>query len=102
MSVNSSQVCKLSEAMANRPKSGHNKNFHSRFSNMAEKLCLQLNDFQGNAKKAFGHLRGTTDFADVTLDCEDGKQIEAHKVILASSSPFFQRILKGNKHRVTR
>ena len=65
---------------------------------MAEKLCLQWNDFQGNARKAFGHLRGATDFADVTLACEDGKQIEAHKVILAASSPFFQRILKGNKH----
>ena len=98
MNVNSSQVNKLSEAIANRPKSGHNKNVPSRFSKMAEKLCLQWNDFQGNAKNAFGHLRGTADFADVTLACEDGKQIEAHKVILAASSPFFQRILKGNKH----
>ena len=38
------------------------------------------------------------DFTDVTLACEDGKQVEAHKVILASSSPFFQSILKKNKH----
>ena len=65
---------------------------------MAEKLCLQWNDFQENVKNAFGQLRGTTDFVDVTLACEDGQQIEAHKVILAASSPFFQRILKGNKH----
>ena len=35
---------------------------------------------------------------DVTLASEDGKQIEAHKVILAMSSPFFQNILKRNKH----
>ena len=28
----------------------------------------------------------------------DGHQIEAHKVILAASSPFFQAILKKNKH----
>ena len=98
MNVNSSQVNKLSEAIANRPKSGHNKNVRSRFSKMAEKLCLQWNDFQGNAKNAFGHLRGTADFVDVTLACADGQQIEAHKVILAASSPFFQRILKGNKH----
>ena len=48
-------------------------------------------------KSAFGHLRVTNDFADVTLGCEDGQQIEAHKVILAASSPFFQRILKRNK-----
>ena len=65
---------------------------------MAEKLCLQWNDFQDNVKNAFGHLRGTNDFVDVTLACEDGQQIEAHKVILAASSPFFQRILKRNKH----
>ena len=65
---------------------------------MAEKLCLQWSDFQENVKSAFGHLRSTNDFADVTLACEDGQQIEAHKVILAASSPFFQRILKRNKH----
>ena len=65
---------------------------------MAEKLCLQWNDYQDNVKNAFGHLRDTSDFVDVTLACEDGQQIEAHKVILAASSPFFQRILKGNKH----
>ena len=29
------------------------------------------------------------EFAHVTLACEDGHQIEAHKVILAASSPFF-------------
>ena len=65
---------------------------------MAEKLCLQWNDFQENAKSAFGHLRGTNDFSDVTLACEDGQQIEAHKAILAALSPFFQRILKRNQH----
>ena len=65
---------------------------------MTEKLCLQWNDFQENVKSAFGHLRVTNDFADETLGCEDGQQIEAHKVILAASSPFFQRILERNKH----
>ena len=65
---------------------------------MSEKLCLQWNDFQNNIKNAFGHLRNTTDFVDVTLACEDGRQIEAHKVILAATSPFFEKILKENKH----
>ena len=65
---------------------------------MTEKLCLQWNDFQENVKSAFGHLRGTNDFIDVTLACEGGRHIEAHKVILSASSPFFQRILKGIKH----
>ena len=39
-----------------------------------------------------------SDFADVTLACEDGQQVEAHKLVLASSSPFFQKLLGRNKH----
>ena len=35
---------------------------------------------------------------DVTLACEDGKQIEAHKVVLSATSPFFLDLLKRNKH----
>ena len=65
---------------------------------MSEKLCLNWNDFQENVNVAFGSLRGDHDFADVTLVCEDGQQIEAHKVILAASSPFFFDLLKRNKH----
>ena len=34
----------------------------------------------------------------MTLACEDGQQVEAHKVILAASSPFFQKLLGRNKH----
>ena len=60
---------------------------------MDEKLCLQWNEFHDNVKNAFGELRDSTDFVDVTLACEDGRQIEAHKVIIAASSPFFERFL---------
>jgi len=63
-----------------------------------EKLCLKWNDFQENAISAFGTLREDREFADVTLACEDGQQVEAHKVILASSSPFFLNLLRRNKH----
>ena len=38
------------------------------------------------------------DFTDVTLACDDGKLVKAHKVILAASSPLFQDLLKRNKH----
>ena len=65
---------------------------------MSEKLCLKWNDFQENVNTAFGNLKEDNDFADVTLACEDGQQIEAHKVILASSSPFFWNLLKRNQH----
>ena len=53
---------------------------------MSEKLCLQWNDFKENVITAFGSLRDDKDFSDVTLACEDGQQVEAHKVILAASS----------------
>ena len=65
---------------------------------MSEKLCLKWNDFQENVTTAFGNLRGNNDFSDVTLACEDGQQFEAHKVILAASSPFFQRLLERKRH----
>merc|ERR1712150_103974 len=63
-----------------------------------EKLCLKWNDFQENVISAFGTLREDREFADVTLACEDGQQVVAHKVILASSSPFFLNLLRRNKH----
>ena len=63
-----------------------------------EKLCLQWNNFNENLNSAFRTFRSSEDFADVTLACEDGTQIETHKVILASSSPFFMEVLKKNKH----
>ena len=65
---------------------------------MSEKLCLQWNNFQDNVKSSFKELRKSSDFVDVTLACEDGHQIEAHRVILAASSPFFQNILEKSKH----
>ena len=65
---------------------------------MTEKLCLQWNDYKENTKSALGNLRQDKYFIDVTLACEDGQQVEAHKVILAASSPFFQKLLGRNKH----
>ena len=64
----------------------------------SEKLCLQWNDFKENITSSFKELREDRDFTDVTLACEDGAQYEAHKVVLASSSPFFMELLKKNKH----
>ena len=63
-----------------------------------EKLCLKWNNFQANLYSAFGRFRDDLDFADVTLASDDGKQFETHKIILASSSPFFMEVLRKNKH----
>ena len=60
-------------------------------------LCLQWNDFQENLISAFVNLREDYDFAGVTLVSEDGQQFEAHKVILAASDPFFQKLFGRNK-----
>ena len=65
---------------------------------MSEKFLLQWNDFKANKDSAFGRLRDDKEFIDVTLVCDDGQQMEAHKVILAASSPFFEKILSTNKH----
>ena len=65
---------------------------------MSEKLCLQWNDFKENAIGSLGSLKDDKEFLDVTLVSEDGKQIEAHKVILSISSPFFKNLLKRNIH----
>ena len=63
-----------------------------------ERLCLQWNDFKDNVSSSFRDLREDKEFTDVTLACEDGQQVEAHKVVLIASSPFFLNILKRNKH----
>ena len=65
---------------------------------MSDKLCLQWNDFQKNVANAFRNLRKDNEFADLTLVCEDGNQIEVHKMVLSSSSPFFKTLLAKNKH----
>ena len=63
----------------------------------SDKLCLQWNDFRQNITSSFGDLRSDKEFTDVTLACED-LQIEAHKVVLVASSPFFKELLRKNKN----
>ena len=50
-----------------------------------EKLCLQWNDYRESIVNSFRMLKDDKDLVDVTLVCEDGQQVEAHKVVLASS-----------------
>ena len=64
----------------------------------SEKLCLKWDNFHNNTSSSFGHMRKDEHFSDVTLACDGDQKIEAHKVILAASSIFFDRLLKQNKH----
>ena len=61
---------------------------------MAEVLTLFWDDFDQKCPKAFKELWLDTDFSDVTLATEDSCQLTAHKVILASCSPLFKRLLQ--------
>ena len=63
-----------------------------------EKFCLKWNDFHTNISSSFRDLQLSNDFSDVTLVCEDGKQIEAHRLILSACSPFFKDVFWKNKH----
>ena len=56
------------------------------------------NGFQENIRSAFGYLRKEKEFTNVTIACEEGQEDEAHKVILAASSPFFQNLLIRTRH----
>ena len=59
---------------------------------------LKQNNFETNIREVFRDLRGDDDFFDVTLACNDYGQIQAHKIMLSAFSPFFQAILKRNRH----
>ena len=65
---------------------------------VSDKFCLKWNDVKENISLTFESLREDTDFTNVTLACEDGVQVEAHKVILAAASPLFLNMFKRNKH----
>ena len=63
---------------------------------MGEVFTLSRDDFNNKCPKAFKELWLDTDFSDVTLVTEDGGQLSAHKVILASCSPLFKRLFQKN------
>ena len=64
----------------------------------SQKLCLKWDDFKENIGVSFHQLQKTQEFSDVTLTCDGDNKIEAHKIILSSSSTFFNLLLKKNNH----
>jgi len=63
----------------------------------SDKLCLHWDDSAANIINTLYNLKEDKDFTDLTLVCTDN-QVEVHKVVLASSSNFFKRILENIKH----
>ena len=64
-----------------------------------EEYLLSSKDFSASIKRTLSHLVNDTSFTDVTLACNDDKQLKAHKVILGGSSHFFRKILLNNPHQ---
>ena len=64
---------------------------------LSDKFCLTWNDFKDSLASEVGSLRNGEDFSDVTLVCEDTK-IQAHRLVLTASSPFFNSVLKMMDH----
>ena len=65
----------------NRPDKMSDENFH-----------LQWQDFEANTVSAFKSLFAEQDLLDVTLVSEDELVLEAHSLVLFTSSAFFRRV----------
>ena len=57
---------------------------------VTEMFNLQWDEFQNNSGNTLKNLLADKNYTDVTLACDDDKQIKAHQVILSSYSSFFQ------------
>ena len=65
---------------------------------MSDKFKLKWNDFQPHVATSFKSLRNEQKFADVTLMSNDFYKISAHKVVLASCSDYFRKVLEQSNN----
>ena len=72
------------------------KNFQSFKSQlkMQEKYNLTWHTYSDHLRVMMKEMMTSGDFADVTLVCDDKRQVRAHRNVLAASSPVFKDILK--------
>ena len=63
-----------------------------------EKYCLKCNEFEATIRESFRKMREEQRLFDVTLATDDGKQIQAHKMILSAGSNFFNDIFMKSDH----
>merc|ERR1712179_297988 len=66
--------------------------------NMGKFCVKQLDKSDGNIREYFRKMREDEKLFDVTLATEDGKRIEAHKIILSAESKFFADIFVKSDH----
>ena len=68
---------------------------------LAEIFNLSWHNHSDHLRDALKELKTTENFADVTLVCEDRKQIKAHRYVLSACSPAFKDMLEiepNNSH----
>ena len=63
------------------------------------KLGLVREDFSQHAETTFASLYSDKDLTDVTLVCEDGEEILAHRAILSCGSGFFKDLFKRHNQQ---
>jgi hypothetical protein len=62
----------------------------------SECYVLKWNEFHVSVANSFTDLRNEDEFLDVTIAIDQDHQLQAHKVILSASSPYFHSLLKRN------
>ena len=65
------------------------------FITMAETFSLAWDDYQACSTSLLRRLLEDRNFTDVTLVCEDGQLVQAHRVVLGSCSKWFNKVLLG-------
>ena len=58
-----------------------------------EKYCLEWNEFQDSLLTSVSDLCESSKYEDLSLICEGGDRVFAHKILLSASSPFFAKVL---------
>ena len=59
-------------------------------------LHVSWTTYAENFRQLMAELMGGTEFSDVTLVCDDKKEIQAHKFVLSTCSSVFKNILSKN------
>ena len=59
---------------------------------------VMMLEWKGHRSLSLQNLYEDQDFTDVTLACEGGYTLEAHKVIVSSSSEVLSELLRQNRH----
>ena len=66
---------------------------------MDEKLNLNWHTFSSHMLESIGGIYHSQEYTDVTLICDDYKQLKAHKFVLGSCSQVFRNILRLNTQK---